>query len=66
MKQYSRNELYEFVWRANDAQKINLAAEWLKLHVQDNDLYDDLMIELTRRYQMINAQTLQDGSSVWF
>ena len=40
---YTRNDLWAFVWRADTHAKINIAAEWLKKNVDNNELFDDLM-----------------------
>lgn len=52
---YTEQELWQFVWRADTKEKITKAAEWLKLHITDNDLFDDLMIALSQQNRAINA-----------
>ena len=47
MKKYTRDELYKFVWRANTPQKVKIAEEWLRKNVEDNDLWEDLMLALS-------------------
>ena len=59
MKQYSRNELYAFVWRADTPEKISIAEKWLTKHVEDNDLWDDLMVALS--IQSRNYYRAQSG-----
>jgi hypothetical protein len=49
MKKYSRNELYAFVWRADTPEKISIAEKWLKDHVEDNELWEDLMLALSQQ-----------------
>lgn len=66
MKQYTRNQLYAFVWRANTKEKINIAEQWLKEHIDDVELFDDLMMTLSMQYRELNAQPLQNGETVWF
>ena len=66
MKQYTRNQLYACVWRANTKEKINIAEQWLKEHVDDVELFDDLMMTLSMQYRELNAQPLQNGETVWF
>lgn len=66
MKQYTENQLWAFVWRADTKEKIAIAEKWLKDHVKDNDLFDDLMVALSMQYRELNAQPLKDGGTVWF
>ena len=47
MKKYTRDELYAFVWRANTPQKIAIAKEWITKNVEDNGLWEDLMLALS-------------------
>lgn len=47
MKKYSRSELWAFVWRANTPERISVAEKWITEHVEDNDLWDDLMSALS-------------------
>lgn len=47
MKKYTRNELFAFVWRADTPAKVRIAEEWLTKHVEDNDLWEDLMTALS-------------------
>lgn len=47
MKKYTRSELYAFVWRANTPQKIEVAKEWITKNVEDNELWEDLMLALS-------------------
>lgn len=47
MKKYTRDELYKFVWRADSPAKIAVAEKWLTAHVEDNDLWEDLMLALS-------------------
>ena len=64
--QYTREQLYKFVWRADTSEKIAIAEKWLKLHVTDIELFDDLMITLSMQYRELNAQSLDNGEKVWF
>lgn len=43
---YTGNELWAFVWRADTPEKIRAAEAWLTKHVEDNELWDDLMSAL--------------------
>ena len=47
-RQYSRDELWAFVYRANTPERIRIAEKWLKENVDDIDLWDDLMMALAR------------------
>lgn len=53
---YTEKELYEFVWRADTHEKIVIAEKWLKSHVTDNDLFDDLMITLSQQNRALSAE----------
>lgn len=59
MKQYTRDELYKFVWRADTPQKIKIAEDWITKHVEDNDLWNDLMLTLS--IQSRNFYRAQSG-----
>lgn len=43
----TEQDLWNFVWRANTREKIVIAEKWLIEHVTDNDLFDDLMVQLS-------------------
>ena len=45
----SRDDLYKFVWRANTPSKIKIAEEWITKHVDDNELWEDLMLTLSQQ-----------------
>lgn len=47
MKSYTREDLWRFVWRADTPEKISTAEKWITKHVEDNDLWDDLMSALS-------------------
>lgn len=63
---YTESELYAFVSRADTNEKIAIAEDWLTKHVDDNDLWNDLMMALSQQSRMINAQTLKTGEKIWF
>lgn len=46
MKKYTRDELFNFIWRADTWDKIETARIWITKHVEDNDLWNDLMMGL--------------------
>lgn len=46
-REYTRNELLAFVWRANTPEKIRIAEKWLTANVEDNALWEDLMLALS-------------------
>lgn len=52
---YTEKQLYAFVWRADTHKKIAEAEEWLKKHLTDNDLFDDLMIVLSQQNRELSA-----------
>lgn len=54
--EYTEKQLYDFVWRADTHEKVCQAAKWLKDHVADNDLFDDLMICLSQINREISAK----------
>ncbi len=55
MKSYTRNELWSFVWRADTHKRIAVAEKWLKSHVDDIDLFDDLMTALSQQNRELSA-----------
>ena len=65
-ERYTEKELYEFVWRADTPKKVAIAEEWLKAHVNDNELFDDLMIALSTQYRQMNPIQLKNGETTWF
>ena len=46
-KAYSRTDLYNFVWRADTHEKIEVAKKWITAHVRDDELWNDLMTQLS-------------------
>ena len=58
-RQYTRNELYAFVWRADTPEKIKKAEEWLNKNVEDNNLWEELMLALS--VQSRNFYRAQSG-----
>ena len=61
---YTENELYHFVWRADSYEMIAIAESWIKRNVKDNDLFNDLMTELsTKRRQMC---AVENGMPNWY
>ncbi len=55
-KKYTRNELWQFVWRADTPEKIELASEWLAKNwrrigygKEDYEFFDDLQVTLGRQ-----------------
>lgn len=46
-KKYTRDQLYDFVWRADTHEKIEIAKSWITKNVDDNELWNDLMVELS-------------------
>lgn len=64
MKKYTRNELWQFVWRADTHEKIAIAADWLKTHVEDNDLWDDLMVQLSQQSRELYANEAGRASHI--
>ena len=64
MKQYTESELYAFVWRADTREKISIAERWLKDHVKDVDLWEDLMTALSHQSRQISA--MEQGREWWF
>lgn len=46
-RKYTRDELYAFVWRADTPEKISMAEKWLTKNVEDTDLWEDLMLQLS-------------------
>lgn len=56
---YTEKELYAFVWRADTPEKIEIAKKWLIKNVEDNDIWNDLMVALS--IQSRNYYRAQDG-----
>lgn len=52
----TEKKLWEFVWRADTWKKISIAEAWLKKNVTDNDLFDDLMVQLSIQARNINRR----------
>lgn len=50
----TEKSLWEFVWRADTWEKISVAEKWLKKNVKNNDLFDDLMVQLSIQARNIN------------
>ncbi len=65
---YTEKQLWQFVWRANTAEKIRIAEKWLDEHVYpvNVELWDTLRIALSQQYRSLNGQTWKDGSYHWF
>ena len=57
MKNYTERELYAFVYRANTLPRIAAAEDWLKRHVNDIELFNDLMVALTEQYREVTTGT---------
>ena len=47
MTKYTRDELFAFIWRADTPEKIAVAEKWITAHVEDNGLWEDLMVALS-------------------
>jgi len=47
MRTYTERELYDFVGRADTREKIAIAEKWLYDHVEDVELWDNLMRALS-------------------
>lgn len=55
----TRDQIWAFVWRADTPEKITKAEAWITKHVDDIDLFDDLMVALS--IQSRNYYRARDG-----
>lgn len=53
---YSEKELYAFIYRADSPKKIRIAEEWIKKRVENNDLWEDLMVALSLQSRNYNRK----------
>ena len=49
----SEKDLYAFIWRADSFEKIVIATNWIKAHVKNGDLLNDLMCALSEQRLML-------------
>lgn len=57
MKKYTRDDLFNFIWRANTHEKIEVARIWITEHVEDNNLWNDLMMGLADQSRELYRNT---------